>query len=132
MRFFVYKWVRWMNLYLLRFQKWFVWFFIAGMDFAEPKKKNNFVGKILLTAVLTALCILMLKQSPNFNTPSVVSFWTPQNWFSLLVTMIFFDWCKNWKVYSTLKHQNLVYIVVITQLNVYQIMCFRHSQAHKG
>ncbi|KAK1384807.1 UDP-arabinose 4-epimerase 1 [Heracleum sosnowskyi] len=46
---------------------------LGGMDFAEPKKKNNFVGKILLTAVLTALCILMLKQSPNFNTPSVFS-----------------------------------------------------------
>ncbi|XP_074347749.1 UDP-arabinose 4-epimerase 1-like [Apium graveolens] len=46
---------------------------LGGMDFAEPKKKNHFVGKILLTAVLTALCILMLKQSPNFNTPSVFS-----------------------------------------------------------
>ncbi|KAL1830836.1 hypothetical protein ACET3Z_000487 [Daucus carota] len=46
---------------------------LGGMDFAEPKKKHNYVGKILLTAVLTALCILMLKQSPNFSTPSAFS-----------------------------------------------------------
>ncbi|MCE3049252.1 UDP-arabinose 4-epimerase 1 [Datura stramonium] len=46
---------------------------LGGMDYADPKKKNNFVGKILMAAILTALCILMLNQSPNFNTPSVFS-----------------------------------------------------------
>ncbi|XP_059280581.1 UDP-arabinose 4-epimerase 1-like [Lycium ferocissimum] len=46
---------------------------LGGMDYADPKKKNNFVGKILMAAMLTALCILMLKQSPSFNTPSVFS-----------------------------------------------------------
>lgn len=46
---------------------------LGGMDYADPKKKSNFVGKILMAAVLTALCILMLKQSPNFNTPSAFS-----------------------------------------------------------
>lgn len=39
----------------------------------DPKKKSGFVGKILLAAVLTALCILMLKQSPTFNSPSPFS-----------------------------------------------------------
>ncbi|XP_049382102.1 UDP-arabinose 4-epimerase 1-like [Solanum stenotomum] len=46
---------------------------LGGMDYADPKKKSNFVGKILMAAVLTALCILMLKQSPTFNTPSAFS-----------------------------------------------------------
>lgn len=67
----------------------FAYFFVVGMDFGEPKKKNHFVGKILLTAALTALCILMLKQSPNFNTPSVVSSGLLKIQFLLLV--IFFD-----------------------------------------
>ncbi|AEE31253.1 NAD(P)-binding Rossmann-fold superfamily protein [Arabidopsis thaliana] len=43
---------------------------LGGLDYADPKKKNNYLGKILLTASLTALCIFMLKQSPTFNTPS--------------------------------------------------------------
>ncbi|KAK6263598.1 NAD(P)-binding domain - like 10 [Theobroma cacao] len=42
----------------------------AGMDYPDPKRKSNFVGKILLAATLTALCIIMLKQSPTFSTPS--------------------------------------------------------------
>ncbi|KAL3344881.1 hypothetical protein AABB24_024034 [Solanum stoloniferum] len=46
---------------------------LGGMDYADPKKKSNYVGKILMAAVLTALCILMLKQSPTFNTPSAFS-----------------------------------------------------------
>nr|GLL49082.1 UDP-arabinose 4-epimerase 1-like [Ipomoea trifida] len=43
---------------------------LGGMDYVEPKKRSNFLGKILMAAVLTALCVLMLKQSPNFNTSS--------------------------------------------------------------
>ncbi|KAM3250144.1 hypothetical protein P3S67_022529 [Capsicum chacoense] len=47
---------------------------LGGMYYADPKKKNNYVGKILMAAMLTALCILMLKQSPNFNnTPTIFS-----------------------------------------------------------
>ncbi|XP_021912347.1 UDP-arabinose 4-epimerase 1-like [Carica papaya] len=46
---------------------------LGGMDYADPKRKSNFVGKILLAAALTALCIIMLKQSPTFNTPSPFS-----------------------------------------------------------
>ncbi|KAG6594405.1 UDP-arabinose 4-epimerase 1-like [Cucurbita pepo subsp. pepo] len=43
---------------------------LGGMDYPDPKKKNNFVGKIILAATLTALCIIMLKQSPAFSAPS--------------------------------------------------------------
>ncbi|XP_073313187.1 UDP-arabinose 4-epimerase 1-like isoform X2 [Primulina huaijiensis] len=46
---------------------------LGGMDYTDPKKKSNILGKILMAAILTALCILMLKQSPNFNTPSEFS-----------------------------------------------------------
>ncbi|KAF4391028.1 hypothetical protein CsatB_001464 [Cannabis sativa] len=46
---------------------------LGGMDYADPKKKNNVVGKILLIATVAALCFVMLKQSPSFNTPTVFS-----------------------------------------------------------
>ncbi|GER36815.1 UDP-glucose 4-epimerase [Striga asiatica] len=46
---------------------------LGGMDYADPKKKNSLLGKIMMVSALTALCILMLKQSPNFNTPSQFS-----------------------------------------------------------
>lgn len=45
---------------------------LVGMDYPDPKRKNNFVGKIILAAALTALCIIMLKQSPSFNPSSTV------------------------------------------------------------
>ncbi|XP_039053738.1 UDP-arabinose 4-epimerase 1-like [Hibiscus syriacus] len=45
----------------------------AGMEYHDPKRKSNFVGKILMAATLTALCIIMLKQSPTFGTPSQFS-----------------------------------------------------------
>lgn len=47
--------------------------FLIGMDYSDPKKKNNVVGKFILAATLTALCIIMLKQSPAFSAPSQVS-----------------------------------------------------------
>ncbi|KAG5562339.1 hypothetical protein RHGRI_005165 [Rhododendron griersonianum] len=46
---------------------------LGGIDYVDPKKKSNVVGKILLAAAFTALCILMLKQSPSFNSPSLFS-----------------------------------------------------------
>ncbi|EYU19070.1 hypothetical protein ABFS82_13G185700 [Erythranthe guttata] len=46
---------------------------LGGMDYVDPKKKSNVCGRILMVSTLTALCILMLKQSPNFNTPSQFS-----------------------------------------------------------
>ncbi|GAB4840879.1 UDP-arabinose 4-epimerase 1 [Ancistrocladus abbreviatus] len=42
---------------------------IGGMDFVDPKQKGS-VGKILVAAALIAFCLLMVKQSPTFNTPS--------------------------------------------------------------
>ncbi|XP_010258701.1 PREDICTED: probable UDP-arabinose 4-epimerase 2 [Nelumbo nucifera] len=46
---------------------------LSGMDYADSKRKSNFVGKVLLLAILTALCIIMLKQSPGFSSPSPFS-----------------------------------------------------------
>ncbi|KAK4778853.1 hypothetical protein SAY86_006381 [Trapa natans] len=46
---------------------------LGGMDYPDLKRKNGYVGKVLLAASLTVLCIIMLKQSPNFNTPSMFS-----------------------------------------------------------
>lgn len=46
---------------------------LGGMDYTDPKKKSNILGKFLMATILTALCILMLKQSPNFNTPGEFS-----------------------------------------------------------
>ncbi|KAF8390956.1 hypothetical protein HHK36_023256 [Tetracentron sinense] len=43
------------------------------MDYADSKRKSNFVGKILLAATITALCIIMLKQSLCFRSPSSFS-----------------------------------------------------------
>lgn len=44
----------------------------TGLDYADPKKKSNFVGKVLLVATLTALCVVLLKQSPTLMAPSPV------------------------------------------------------------
>ncbi|XP_031404147.1 UDP-arabinose 4-epimerase 1 isoform X1 [Punica granatum] len=46
---------------------------LGGMDYPDLKRKNGYVGKIILAASLTVLCIIMLKQSPSFNTSSVFS-----------------------------------------------------------
>lgn len=46
---------------------------LGGMEYLDPKKKSIFVGKILMAALLTTLCILMLKQSSTFNPPSPFS-----------------------------------------------------------
>ena len=50
----------------------FVFLFLLGVDYAEPKRKGNFVGKIFLAAALTTLCIIMIKRSPSLNPPSPV------------------------------------------------------------
>ncbi|KNA23516.1 hypothetical protein SOVF_024180 [Spinacia oleracea] len=46
---------------------------VAGMDFADPKRKGNVVGKIVVAAGLIAFCLIMIKQSPTFNSPSQFS-----------------------------------------------------------
>ncbi|KAK8485227.1 hypothetical protein V6N13_003456 [Hibiscus sabdariffa] len=45
----------------------------AGVEHHDPKRKGGFVGKILMVATLAALCIIVLKQSPTFRTPSQFS-----------------------------------------------------------
>ncbi|KAL9224861.1 hypothetical protein vseg_000856 [Gypsophila vaccaria] len=43
---------------------------LAGMDFSAPKRKGNFVGKILVGTALIAFCLLMVMKSPSFSSPS--------------------------------------------------------------
>ncbi|KAI4299831.1 hypothetical protein L6164_033255 [Bauhinia variegata] len=50
---------------------------LGGMDYVDPKRKGSFVGKVFLAAALTALCIIMIKQSPSLNSPSVFSLHEP-------------------------------------------------------
>lgn len=57
--------------------------YVLGMEYLDPKKKSNFVGKILMDALLTALCILMLKQSPSFN-PQALQLSDPPSLYMLL------------------------------------------------
>ncbi|CAN1226323.1 UDP-arabinose 4-epimerase 1 [Linum grandiflorum] len=43
---------------------------IVGMDYPDPKRKGNFVAKVALAAILTAVCILVLNRSSfNYTTP---------------------------------------------------------------
>ncbi|XLS58261.1 hypothetical protein HN51_008016 [Arachis hypogaea] len=41
-----------------------------SLDYADPKWKGNFLGKVFLAAGLTALCIIMIKQSPSLSSTS--------------------------------------------------------------
>ena len=50
---------------------------LGGMDYVDPKRKGNFVGKVFLAAALTALCIIMIKRSPSLNPPSPFSIHEP-------------------------------------------------------
>ncbi|VVB12285.1 unnamed protein product [Arabis nemorensis] len=45
----------------------------GGMDYLEPKRKTNVVGRIILVVSLTALCIIMLKHAPSFTSPTAFS-----------------------------------------------------------
>lgn len=45
----------------------------VALEYADPKRRNGMLGKVLLAACLTALCIIMLKQSQTFNARSVVN-----------------------------------------------------------
>ncbi|XLT02439.1 hypothetical protein HN51_051790, partial [Arachis hypogaea] len=42
----------------------------SRLDYADPKRKGNFLGKVFLAAGLTALCIIMIKQSPSLSSTS--------------------------------------------------------------
>jgi hypothetical protein len=45
----------------------------GGMEYLEPKRKSNVMGKIILVVSLTALCIFMLKHAPSFTSPTAFS-----------------------------------------------------------
>ncbi|ONK61398.1 uncharacterized protein A4U43_C08F29490 [Asparagus officinalis] len=45
----------------------------GGMDYLDTRRKPHILAKILVAAVLTALCIIILKQSPGFSSKSVFS-----------------------------------------------------------
>ncbi|OVA15864.1 NAD-dependent epimerase/dehydratase [Macleaya cordata] len=45
----------------------------AGMDYADSRQKNNFIGKIIFAAVLTAICVIVLRQSSGYGSTSVFS-----------------------------------------------------------
>ncbi|WOK94759.1 hypothetical protein Cni_G03464 [Canna indica] len=44
-----------------------------GMDYSDSRRKPHIIGKLVIAAFLTALCIFILKQSPGFGGPSVFS-----------------------------------------------------------
>ncbi|CAN1288010.1 UDP-arabinose 4-epimerase 1 [Linum perenne] len=44
------------------------------MDYPDPKRKGNFLGKIALAVVLTTVCILVLKRSSFNHTTLVIHF----------------------------------------------------------
>ncbi|KAH7533598.1 hypothetical protein FEM48_Zijuj04G0148800 [Ziziphus jujuba var. spinosa] len=43
------------------------------MDFADTKRKSNLSGRILVAAVLTTICIFMLRQTPTSSTSNFFS-----------------------------------------------------------
>ncbi|KAK1324712.1 putative UDP-arabinose 4-epimerase 3 [Acorus calamus] len=47
------------------------WF--SGMDYTDSRQKPHILGKVLMVFLLTAICIIVLKQSPGYNGPSPFS-----------------------------------------------------------
>ncbi|XP_008793551.2 probable UDP-arabinose 4-epimerase 1 [Phoenix dactylifera] len=45
----------------------------SEMDYSDPKRKPHFLNKILVAAVLTVMCILVLKQTPCYREISPFS-----------------------------------------------------------
>lgn len=48
-------------------------FSLEAMDLADSKRKSNVTGKVLMAISLVTLCIIILKRSPNFSSPSPFS-----------------------------------------------------------
>ncbi|CAL9070008.1 unnamed protein product [Musa banksii] len=46
---------------------------LSGMDNSDSRRKPHVYGKLLMAVILTAFCILILKQSPNFSGSNVFS-----------------------------------------------------------
>ncbi|XP_073008773.1 probable UDP-arabinose 4-epimerase 3 isoform X1 [Typha latifolia] len=45
----------------------------SGMDYSDAKRKPHFLGKVIVAALIIALCIFFLNQSPSFVSTSVFS-----------------------------------------------------------
>ncbi|XP_074590339.1 putative UDP-arabinose 4-epimerase 2 isoform X1 [Curcuma longa] len=50
---------------------------LSGMDYPDTRRKPHILGKLLMAVILTAFCILILKQSPGFASTSVFSHHEP-------------------------------------------------------
>lgn len=48
-------------------------FSLEAMDLADSRRKSNVTGKVLMAISLITLCIIILKRSPNFSSPSPFS-----------------------------------------------------------
>ncbi|KAL6347311.1 hypothetical protein AAG906_013747 [Vitis piasezkii] len=48
-------------------------FSLEAMDLADSRRKSNVTGKVLMAISLIILCIIILKRSPNFSSPSPFS-----------------------------------------------------------
>lgn len=48
-------------------------FSLEAMDLADTKRKSNVTGKVLMAISLITICIIILKRSPNFSSPSPFS-----------------------------------------------------------
>jgi len=80
----------------------------SGMEYLEPKRKSNVMGKIILVVSLTALCIFMLKHAPSFTSPTAV---TPRSY--LLESLICYSCLNGWEHFSCIMVL-LVYVFVIS------------------
>ncbi|CAL9116295.1 unnamed protein product [Musa acuminata var. zebrina] len=45
----------------------------SGMDYSDSRRKPHILAKLLMVVILTAFCVLILKQSPSFSGTSVFS-----------------------------------------------------------
>ncbi|CAL9750234.1 unnamed protein product [Musa acuminata subsp. burmannicoides] len=46
---------------------------LSGMDYSDSRRKPHILAKLLMVVILTAFCVLILKQSPSFSGTSVFS-----------------------------------------------------------
>ncbi|KAG6496546.1 probable UDP-arabinose 4-epimerase 2 isoform X2 [Zingiber officinale] len=46
---------------------------LSGIDYSESHRKPQVLGKLVIAVIITAVCILILKQSPSFSGPSKFS-----------------------------------------------------------
>uniref|UniRef100_A0A1D1YZM4 Putative UDP-arabinose 4-epimerase 2 n=1 Tax=Anthurium amnicola TaxID=1678845 RepID=A0A1D1YZM4_9ARAE len=51
---------------------------LSGVEHGDSRRKPSFLGRFLLTAFLTALCIVVLKQSSGYSSTSVFSRHEPE------------------------------------------------------